>query len=113
MLDLLRNIALAGLGIITLKEEKAKEIVNELIAQGQFSKEEGNQFLKEVIERIERNRNELERKVGEILRHTLEKMNIPTKEEIACLEKKQDEMLRRIEQLEREGEGGEKNPCCG
>jgi polyhydroxyalkanoate synthesis regulator phasin len=102
MLELLRKAALAGLGIVTLKEEKVKEIVNDLIEQGELSKEEGNQFMKDLRERMEKNKSDLENRLGEILKRTLEKMNIPTKEELKGLQEAQKDLLARIERLEKE-----------
>jgi len=102
MLELLRKAALAGLGIVTLKEEKVKEIVNDLIEQGALSKEEGNQFIKDLRERMEKNKSDLENRLGEILKRTLEKMNIPTKEELKGLQEAQKDLLARIERLEKE-----------
>jgi polyhydroxyalkanoate synthesis regulator phasin len=101
MLELLRKAALAGLGVVTLKEEKVREIVNDLIEQGELSKEDGNLFVKELRERLEKNKGDLEKKLGEILKRTLDKMNLPTKEEMNRLEEAQKDLLSRIERLER------------
>jgi len=101
MLELLRKAALAGLGVVTLKEEKVREIVNDLIEQGELSKEEGNFFVKELRERLEKNKGDLEKKLSEILKRTLDKMNLPTKEELNRLEEAQKDLLSRIERLER------------
>ena len=102
MLELLRKAALAGLGIVTLKEDKVRDIINDLIEQGELSKEDGNQFFKEIRERVEKNRSEVEGKMGEMLKRTLDKMNVPSKEELNRLAEAQKELLSRIERLERE-----------
>jgi len=101
MLELLRKAALAGLGVVTLKEEKVKEIVNDLIEQGELSKEEGSEFVKELRERLEKNKADLEKRLSEILKRTLDKMNLPTKEELNRLEEAQRDLLARLERLER------------
>lgn len=115
MLELLRKAALAGLGIVTLREEKVKEIVNELIEQGELSKEEGNQFIKEFRERVGKNKVELEKKIGDILRRSLDKMNLVSREELARLAERQQELLARMERLEREvgGSRGKESPGSG
>jgi polyhydroxyalkanoate synthesis regulator phasin len=115
MLELLRKAALAGLGIVTLKEEKVREIINDLIEQGELSKEEGNQFFGEMRERVDRNRSELEGKIGEMLKRALDKMSLPSKEELNRLAEGQKELVSRIERLERErGEGvGKTSPGSG
>jgi len=109
MLELLRKAALAGLGIVTLREEKVKEIVNDLIEQGELSKEEGNHFVKELRERLEKNKADLEKRLGEILKRTLDKMNLPTKEELNRLEEAQRDLLARLERLERGDSVGKEN----
>lgn len=109
MLELLRKAALAGLGIVTLREEKVKEIVSDLIEQGELSKEEGNHFIKELRERLEKNKSDLEKRLGEILKRTLDKMNLPTKEDLTRLEEAQRELLDRLERLERGNSGGKEN----
>jgi len=101
MLELLRKAALAGLGIVTLKEEKVKEIVNELIEQGELSKEEGNRFIKELREKVEKNKAELEKRISEMLKRSLEKMHLASKEELTRLAEQQRELLARIERLEK------------
>ena len=110
MLELLRKAALAGLGIVTLKEEKVREIVNDLIEQGELSKEEGNLFVKELRERLEKNKADLEKRLSEILKRTLDKMNVPTKEELSRLEEAQKDLLSRIERLERRDWVGKESP---
>ena len=110
MLELLRKAALAGLGVVTLKEEKVKEIVNDLIEQGELSKEEGNQFVKELRERLEKNKTDLEKRLGEILKRTLDKMTLPTKEELNRLEEAQKDLLARLERLERGDLLGKESP---
>jgi polyhydroxyalkanoate synthesis regulator phasin len=109
MLELLRKAALAGLGVVTLKEEKVKEIVNDLIEQGELSKEEGNHFVKELRERLEKNKADLEKRLGEILKRTLDKMNLPTKEELNRLEEAQRDLVARLERLERGDSVGKEN----
>jgi len=110
MLELLRKAALAGLGIVTLKEDKVKEIVNDLIEQGELSKEEGNKFVKELRERLEKNKTDLEKRLGEILKRTLDKMTLPTKEELNRLEEAQKDLLARLERLERGDLLGKESP---
>jgi polyhydroxyalkanoate synthesis regulator phasin len=95
MLDIIRKSMLAGIGLLTLSQEKARELVDELVKQGEVSKEEGSKLLKEFLEKVDKNTQELEKKVNELLQKTLTKMNIPTKEEL-------EKLRREIESLKQQ-----------
>jgi polyhydroxyalkanoate synthesis regulator phasin len=113
MFELLRKAALAGLGIVTLREEKVKEIIEDLIAQGELSKEEGSDLIKELREKLEKNKDDLEKRVGEIMNRVLQRMNLPTKEELARLQETQKDLLARIECLEKGESVGKESPGGG
>lgn len=102
MMHLLRKAALAGLGIVTLKEEKAKEIIADLVEQGELSREEGAKLIKELRERMEKNRSELEKRIGTIIKRAVERMNLASREELRQLAEEQRQLLARIERLEKQ-----------
>ena len=48
MLDTIRKAALAGIGAITLTEERARTLIDELVEQGRVSQEEGEALVKDM-----------------------------------------------------------------
>ncbi len=97
MFDLIRNILLAGLGA----QEKIKESIDELVKRGELSESQGAKIIKEWTEKADRSTTDLRSDISDIITKTLEKMNIPTKEEIENLKKKVDGLSARIELLEK------------
>lgn len=97
MFDLIRNILLAGLGA----QEKIKESIDELVKKGELSESQGAKIIKEWTEKADRSTSDLRSDLSEIVTKTLEKMNIPAKEDLDNLQKKVESLSDRIETLEK------------
>jgi poly(hydroxyalkanoate) granule-associated protein len=97
MSDLIKQTILAGLGAISLSREKAEEITNDLIKRGELAKTEEAKFVKNLMERVEKNRSEMEKKTEKIVEKTLEKLNIPTRKELNDLKAKIDKLTKKLQ----------------
>ena len=82
MSDLIKKTVLAGLGFMSFSLEKAEELANTMIKKGEMSKTEGAEFVKDLMDQVEKNKDEIERKIGLIVEKTLEKLNVPTRKEL-------------------------------
>jgi len=92
MSDLIKKTILAGLGVLSLTREKAEDITKDLIKRGEVAKTEEAKFVKDLMERAEKNRVEVEEKIEKVVKKTLVKLNIPTHEEIKELKTKIDKL---------------------
>ncbi|VAX33919.1 hypothetical protein MNBD_NITROSPIRAE03-955 [hydrothermal vent metagenome] len=101
--DVVRNALLAGFGV----QEKIKESIDELVKKGELSETQGAKLVKEWSEKAEKGSDELTRSVSDVLAKTLEKMNLPTKENIEDLNKKIKALSTRVKKLEAAIEGSE------
>lgn len=97
MFDLVRNILLAGLGA----QEKIKESIDELVKKGELSESQGAKIIKEWTEKANRSSSELRENMSELIARTLEKMNLPSRDDIENLEKKIESLASRISALEK------------
>jgi poly(hydroxyalkanoate) granule-associated protein len=97
MFDLVRNILLAGLGA----QEKIKESIDELVKKGELSESQGAKIIKEWTEKANRSSSELRENMSEIIARTLEKMNLPSRDDIENLEKKIENLASRIAAIEK------------
>lgn len=102
MAEILRKLALMGLGIISLSEEKLRELIREMEEKGEVSKEEGEELFKKILAKAEEERKAFEEKMRGRIKETLEKMDIVTKDEFVKLEKKVNGLDRRIKELIKE-----------
>jgi polyhydroxyalkanoate synthesis regulator phasin len=101
-LDLVRNAILAGFGV----QEKVKEFVEDLVKRGELSESQGAKLVKEWSEKAEKTSSELIEIVAGIVPRTLEKMSIPTKQDIEFLNEQIQKLQERISTMERLQEPG-------
>lgn len=100
--ETVRNALLAGLGM----QSKVKEFIDELIKKGELSESQGAKLIKEWTEKAEKGTGDLTKNFSEILTKALNKMNLPTKDDIEKLNKKVQYLSSRVKKLEGvKGEG--------
>lgn len=97
LFGIVRKALLAGLGA----QEKVKELVDELVKKGELNKSQGAKIIRAWTERANKKREDISKSVSELICKTIEKMNLPTKDDI-------EELNRKIENLSKKLEGIEK-----
>jgi len=90
MFETMRKMMLVGLGV----QEKAREMLDEMVAKGTISREDGDSMLNKLMGQAEANVNTMEAKMKEIVASLLATMNLPTKREV-------DELRGRVAALEK------------
>jgi len=99
MLDITRKLLLASLGAVELTKEKMESIVQELIKKGEISKDEGTGLIEEILRRGEESEKALRSKIETEITKVIEKLNIPTKDEIQELKEKIEVLTKKIEEI--------------
>lgn len=94
--DILHKALMAGLGV----PEKLKEVVDDLVEKGELSESEGAKLVKECSVKVGKTGEDLNKGMTELINKTLEKMNIPTRDEVEKLSKKVSTLSSRIKKLE-------------
>jgi len=102
--EVIKKAMLAGLGA----QEKAKEFVEELVKAGELSKNEGATLVKEWVSKAEESTKDMDHKLKDTISAAFEKLNIPTRDDMASLEKKIQSLSARLSKLEGgDGKGGD------
>jgi len=94
--EVIKKAMLVGLGA----QEKAKEFVEELVKAGELSKSEASTLVKEWTSKAEESTKEFDKRVKETVANVLEKLNIPSREDMEKLEKKVHALNSRLRKLE-------------
>ncbi len=94
--DVVRNAIMAGFGV----QEKVKEFIDELVKKGELSESQGAKLVKEWTEKADKSTTDLGKSISELVTKTLEKMNIPTKDDMEKLNKKIQSLSARVKKLE-------------
>lgn len=101
--DAVRNAVLAGFGV----QEKVREFIDELVKKGELSESQGAKLVKEWTEKADKGATDINRNVSDLMSKTLEKVNIPSKEEFDRLDKMVQNLSSRVRKLEGGAEEGQ------
>ncbi|MCE5195421.1 MAG: phasin family protein [Nitrospiraceae bacterium] len=91
-----RDAMLAGFGM----QLKLQEFVEELIKKGELSESQGAKIVKEWTDKAGKGAEDLSKTFSDLMAKGLEKMNIPTKDDIEAVNKKIHQLSNRIKKLE-------------
>ena len=92
MKEILKSILYTGIGAAFLTKEKIEEIQKDLSEKGKLSQEEGKQFMEELRLKSEKAREQLDLWVNKRVEERVHHLNLVTKDEIADLQRKIDEL---------------------
>jgi polyhydroxyalkanoate synthesis regulator phasin len=111
MLDFIRKATLAGIGALTLSEERARKLVNELVEQGRLSREEGEGVFRDMVNKTETAREEWEGKIRQMVQEAFRMMDLVPRKDFEAAEEQIRHLQRRVADLERrERDRGEEVP---
>jgi polyhydroxyalkanoate synthesis regulator phasin len=100
MLDLLRRATLAGIGALTLTEERARKLVDELVEQGRMSQEEGEGIIREMMAKTEASREEWEDRLRDMVQEVFRKMDLVPRKDLELVEEQLRLVEKRLAELE-------------
>jgi polyhydroxyalkanoate synthesis regulator phasin len=98
MLDLIKKALYTGLGLAVLTKEKAEELVKDLTQQAKLSEQEGKELLDGLLKQSEEARDDLQTKLDEAISATVKRLNLATKDEVASLRAKVEELSTKVAQ---------------
>ena len=93
MFETIDKLMMAGLGALTMTKEKAENVFDEYVSKGQAAKEARTGFVKEVMDSADKTRTELEKLVSDQIQKTVGNLHLASREDIARLEEKIDQLL--------------------
>ena len=96
LFEAVRNALLAGFGM----QQKVKEFIDDLVKKGELNESQGAKLIKEWSEKAEKGTDQFTKNFSDIFTKTMEKMNLPTRDDIEKLNKKVQNLSGRIKKLE-------------
>ncbi len=104
MVNLIKKAFYTGLGLAVLTKEKAEELVKELSEQTKLSEHEGKDLVDSLMKQSEQARNDFQSRIDEAVQSVVKRLNLASKDEVASLKAKIDELSAKIGQGQ--GTGG-------
>jgi len=97
MVDLIKKALYTGVGLAVLTKEKAEELVKDLTQQAKLSEQEGKELFEGLLKQSEQARNDFQAKIDEAVLTVVKRLNLATKDEVASLKAKVEELSSKIE----------------
>jgi len=94
MLDIIKKSIYLGLGAATLTKEKIESLVDELIEKGQLAKDDKPKAVQDILDKIENEEKEIQKKIDDTVKETMNKIGIVAKSDY-------DTLIKRVEELEK------------
>jgi polyhydroxyalkanoate synthesis regulator phasin len=94
--DAVRNALLAGFGV----QEKVSEFISDLVKKGELSESQAAKLVKEWTDKADKSSEQLSKSLSEVVSKAMEKMTIPSKEDIEKLNRKIQALSARVRKLE-------------
>jgi polyhydroxyalkanoate synthesis regulator phasin len=92
MKEILKNVVYAGIGAAFLTKEKIEELKGDLIEKGKMSQEEGKQFVEDLLRKSEKAKDQLDLWITKQVEDRIMQLNLATKDEVAELQRKIEEL---------------------
>ena len=99
MIESLKKVGLLGIGVLSITEEKIKQVVNELVEKGEMNKEEGKTLVHELLTEKKKQMQDFEEKISEDVQNAIGKSKIALKDDVSRLEDKITELEKTIQKL--------------
>jgi polyhydroxyalkanoate synthesis regulator phasin len=94
MLDLMKKTLLTGVGLGLMTKDKVEEVAREIAKAANLSADKGQEFVDEAVARAKKGREDLDAAVQKIVKESLRKANLPTRDDVA-------ELTARLDKIER------------
>ncbi|MDX1616844.1 MAG: phasin family protein [Candidatus Promineifilaceae bacterium] len=103
VLDMTRKVLLAGIGAVALTQEELEKFVQKLVDRGEIAEKDGRRLINEMMEKRRKQAEEVseetEEELDKRMEHMLHRMNIPTKDDIAELNRKVTQLSKKVDEL--------------
>ena len=101
ILESLRRVLLASVGVVALTIEEVGDLVDTLVERGEIAEQEGKKLIIEIKEKRKKKTDEAEEVASSRVREALDKMDIPTKSDIDDLSKKIASLSKKVDELKK------------
>lgn len=104
MKEIMKKLALAGVGVFSLTREKAEQIVKDLAERGQVNAEEAKNMFKDLIEKGEQERAALTETIRKEVNRLREEVGFVSKQDFKALEERISRLEAKLGQDVQEGQ---------
>ena len=101
ILESLRRVLLASVGVVALTIEEVGELVDKLVERGEIAEQEGKKLVTEIKEKRKKKTDQAEVMASSRIREMMDKMDVPTKSDIEDLSAKIATLSKKVDELKK------------
>ncbi len=101
ILESLRRVLLASVGVVALTIEEIRELVDKLVERGEIAEQEGIKLVIEIKEKRKKKTDSAEDLASSRMHELMDKMDIPTKSDIDALSAKIATLSKKVDELKK------------
>ena len=101
ILESLRRVLLASVGVVALTIEEIGDLVDKLVERGEIAEQEGKKLISEIKEKRKKKTDEAEDMASTRMREMMDKMDVPTKSDITDLSAKIATLSKKVDELKK------------
>jgi poly(hydroxyalkanoate) granule-associated protein len=100
-MDITRKVLLASIGAMVLAQEEIESFVNKLVERGEIAEKDGKKLVKDVMEKRKKEAEKAEDQLDKRVEELLNRMNVPTKNDIDALSAKITALTKKVDELKK------------
>jgi poly(hydroxyalkanoate) granule-associated protein len=101
MAEMLRRVLLATIGAAAIAQEEIEALVNRLVERGEIAEKDGKKLVHEMMDKRKSKTTKVEEEISKNVESVLERMNIPSKDDVEALSQKIAGLSKKIDELKK------------
>jgi len=98
--DIINKVINLGFGALIVTKENVEELIDEMVKKGEIKKDEAKAQANELFKKVLSSKQEITSTIEKIVENVLHKLDIPTRKELQEMQKKLEEIIKRLESRE-------------
>lgn len=101
LLEASRKVLLAGIGAVALAQDEIEDFIGKLVERGEIAEQDGKRLISEIMDKRKRSADKAEDEFTKRIEEILDRMNVPTKEDINKLGQKITNLTKKVDELKK------------
>ena len=101
LLEASRKVLLAGIGAVALAQDEIEDFIGKLVERGEIAEQDGKRLFSEVMDKRKKGADKAEDEFTKRVEEILDRMNVPTKDDINKLGQKITNLTKKVDELKK------------
>lgn len=96
-----RKVLLAGIGAVALAQDEIEDFIGKLVERGEIAEQDGKRLFSEIMDKRKKSADKAEDEFTKRVEEILDRMNVPTKDDIKKLGEKITNLTKKVDELKK------------